>query len=96
MLGAGGENRTPISSLEGWHISRYTTPATPHIIPDTTEVPLVVMEEGLALLGLDLVEDLDVGADGIEAFGEVFIAAVNSVHIAQGRETFGGKHTNKQ
>ena len=25
--GAGGENRTPISSLEGWHISRYTTPA---------------------------------------------------------------------
>ena len=27
--GAGSENRTRVSSLEGWHISHYTTPAYP-------------------------------------------------------------------
>lgn len=26
-IGAGGENRTLVSSLEGWHNSHYTTPA---------------------------------------------------------------------
>ena len=33
MLGAGGENRTLIVCLEGRHISHYTTPACPTIIP---------------------------------------------------------------
>ncbi len=27
ICGAGGENRTPVTSLENWDNSRYTTPA---------------------------------------------------------------------
>ena len=30
--GAGGESRTPVTNLEGWYNSRYTTPATGVII----------------------------------------------------------------
>ena len=33
-LGAGGENRTLVSSLENLHTDRCTTPATVLIVPD--------------------------------------------------------------
>lgn len=36
------------------------------------------------------------GAEGVEAFGQVFVAALNGVDIAQGAGAFGGKHTYEQ
>src|SRR5580765_3235683 len=36
------------------------------------------------------------GAQGVEAFGQVFVAAVYGVDVAQDAHTFGGKHADEQ
>ena len=44
------------------------------------------------LLELEIPKRFYFRADFIEAFGEVFIAAVDVVDIAQNGDAFGGKH----
>lgn len=41
---------------------------------------------------LDAGERFDVGAESLEAFGEVFVAAGDGVDVAKNRAAWGGEH----
>lgn len=84
--GAGRENRTLISSLEGWHTKPlYDTRVNSEdigIIPD--------YRSNFELL--QLVEDSNAGAKAVEPLGQVFVAALDGIDIAQCRHAIGGQH----
>lgn len=85
LCGAGGGNRTPVTSLENWDNSRYTTPAGFYLLTGA-----IISQADATHQPSKLMQNSNPRPKRIQTCRQILVAAIDSVHITQGANAVGG------